>query len=422
MTKPHAKFIKGARTFTAALLASTTGAAAVMVGVAVPAVMGTAALGIDVGNWYVRRSELQSIADGVAASAALERKYGNEYGLSSAHGEAEMLGIDTSEITDLTINNPPTAGAYLGDASATEVSVTAPGAVFFAGLLFDDAVNITARAVATAGVINESCMVGLEETAAQAIRTSGNVDLIMSCGVASNSSHNNSVWTNGNVTIDVPSLTTAGGIRDGAGAHDDVPSQTNARRVEDPYDNLTPPFYSGCDFNNMSVNSSTDLTPGVYCGGLRIGGNSTVNLAPGEYIMDAGDFEILGNTRVYGTDVTIILTSTDDSTGGFKITGGSEVALTAPTEGDFAGVAVYQDPNADTDNSNSLRGNADVDIEGAVYLPVGHIDIGGNGDYAGECTQVIANSITMVGNADIQNNCDDMPIRPIGSLRARLVE
>lgn len=422
MTKPRESYLKRARLFTAALLASTTGAAALMVGVAVPAVMGTAALGIDVGNWYVRRTELQSIADGVAASAALERRYGNTYGLESAYGEAEMLGIDTSEIANLTINNPPTAGAYSGDASATEVLVTAPGAIFFAGFLFDDTVNITARAVATAGVINESCMVGLEDTAPQAIRTSGNVNVRMSCGIASNSNNDNSVWTNGNVTIDVPSLTTAGGIRDGAGALDDVPSQSGARRVEDPYDDLTPPFYSGCDFNNMSVNSSTDLTPGVYCGGLRIGGNSTVNLAPGEYIMDAGDFEILGNTRVYGTDVTIILTSTDGSTGGFKITGGTEVALSAPTEGDYAGIAVYQDPNADPDNSNSIRGNADVDVEGAVYLPVGHLDIGGNGEYAGECTQLIANSITMIGDADVQNNCDDMPIRPIGSLRARLVE
>lgn len=404
------------------LIQNKAGAAAIMVGVAVPSILGTAALGIDVGNWYLRRAELQSIADAVAASAALEAKYGNEYGVSSAHGEAELTGVDTSEITDLTISNPPVAGAYTGNAAATEVSITAPGTIFFAGLLFDDVVNITARAVATAGVISEACMVGLEEIDSKAILSSGNVDLVMSCGVASNSNHDQSIWVNGNVDFDVPFVMTAGGIRDGGGELDDTPTQENARRLDDPYEDLTPPFFSGCDHNNLHVTSSIDLSPGVYCGGLQLNGSGTVNLDPGEYIMDAGDFSIAGDVSVYGEGVTIILTSSSSSYGSLKITGGTDIDLTAPTDGDYAGVAVYQDPNADQDNSNKITGNADIALEGAVYLPVGQLDIGGSGDYAGECTQVIASSISMAGSAEILNNCEGMPIRPMGPLRAQLVE
>ena len=172
----------------------------------------------------------------------------------------------------------------------------------------------------------------------------------------------------------------------------------------------------------MNITSSTNLSPGVYCGGLKIGGSSTVNLDPGTYIMDSGNFEVAGDVYIYGTGVTIILTSSSNNYGSVKITGGTEIDLSAPTSGDYAGVDIYQDPDAPEGNSNDITGTADMDIEGAVYLPSGDLNIGGNGNYSGQCTQLIADTVTLVGDAEILNNCENMPIRPLGAMRAQLVE
>lgn len=423
MDYPCQNFAGKARRFASKLLRNSVGAVAVMAGVATPALLGTAALSIDVGNWYLRRSELQTIADAVAASAALENYYGNDYGISDALDEASLLGIDTSEITDITINSPPISGAYAGTAGAIEVSITAPGTIFFAGFIFDDAVSITTRAVATSGVMSEACMVGLERTAAQAIRASGNMTVEMDCGIASNSSDPNSVWINGSVNLNVPSLTTSGEIHEQpTGVIDNVSTREKARRIEDLYDDLTPPFFSGCDYNNVSINSVATLSPGTYCGGISIGGNADVIFNSGTYVLDAGDFSINGNANVYGVGVTIILTSSSSTYGSIKITGGSDIELSAPTSGEYAGVVFYQDPDADTDNTNMITGNSDMHIEGALYLPVGHLDFGGNGAWEGKCTQFIANSIAITGDAYIGNDCDDMPIRVMGYARAKLVE
>lgn len=416
-------FAEKARRFAINFLRNTAGAAAVMAGVATPALLGTAALSVDVGNWYLRRSELQTIADAVAASAALENYYGNLYGMSEALSEAALTGVDVSEIDDITINSPPTSGAYAGTAGAFEVLITAPGTIFFAGVLFDEAVSITSRAVATSGVMTEACMVGLERTASQAIRASGNLTVDMDCGIASNSNDSNSVWINGSVDLNVPSLTTSGEIHEQPdGVIEGVPTRENARRIDDPYDDLTPPFLSGCDYNNVSITSQTVLSPGTYCGGISIGGNADVIFNSGTYVLDAGDLSITGNADVHGVGVTIILTSSSSTYGSIKITGGSDIALSAPTSGDFEGVAFYQDPDADTGNTNMITGNSDMNIEGALYLPNGHLDFGGNGAWEGECTQMIANTIAMTGDAHIGNDCDEMPIRTMGYARATLVE
>jgi len=418
--------------FAGRLLRNTSGAAAIMAGVAVPAVLGTAALSIDIGNWYLQRSELQSIADVVAASAALERAYGNGYSVESAHGEAEMTGIDTSEISDLTINWPPQSGAYAGDTGAVEVLVSAPGTVFFAGALFDTAFDITARAVATSGVLVEACLVGLDESSPEAIQVSGNATVGLECGIASNSDDNRSVRLNGNITLDVPSLSTAGQIQDTTnGALDDVATRENGRRMDDPYSGLTPPFFSGCDYQNTQINNSAVLSPGVYCGGIKIGGNGSVQFDPGEYILDAGDFEITGNPDVYGTDVTIILTSTTYDYGNLKITGGSNVDMTAPTSGNYEGVLMFQDRNAPPFGSggpgsyNTVTGNASlVALTGALYFPAQELRFGGTGGFASECLQIIGAAVTVTGDFTIDDRCDDlsMPVRSIGNQRAALVE
>jgi len=49
--------------------------------------------------------------------------------------------------------------------------------------------------------------------------------------------------------------------------------------------------------------------PRVYCGGIEATGGATLNLDPGSYILDRGNFAVGSNSTVSGTDVTIILTS-----------------------------------------------------------------------------------------------------------------
>jgi Flp pilus assembly protein TadG len=406
------------------LIRDKRGAAAILAGVAVPAVMGTAALGIDVGSWYATRASLQSMADTLASSGALEIAYENGYSTSQAWGDLELNRLDTSKIESLTINVPPLAGAYTGNAGAVEVVVTSTSPVYFAGFFMSDPLVVTTRAVANTYVMDEACLVGLDETASKTVQTSGNVSVQLNCGIAANSNNRQAMFLTGDVDISVPMMMTAGDIVDNtrSGTENVDVQVTHSRRIEDPYEDLDVPFYGGCDQNNMQITSSTTLAPGVYCGGIKIASGANVDMQPGTYVMDAGDFDVSGNAVLNGSDVTIILTSSHGSTGSLAITGGTEVNLSAPTDGEYGGVLFYQDRNANPSGVSKVTGNADLHVDGAIYFPSQEFHFGGNGSFQEDCTQIIAASVALTGDFSIADNCDHMPVRTIGRRRAALVE
>jgi hypothetical protein len=105
-----------------------------------------------------------------------------------------------------------------------------------------------------------------------------------------------------------------------------------------------------------------------------------------------------GPATVNGSGVIFYLTDdakiNTDGGGGMV----SNIQLSAPTSGPYAGILIYQDPD-DSKNAR-IGGDNNSYFDGALYLPEGQITFFGNAGGTGfNVAVVVADSIALGGNA-----------------------
>ena len=130
-----------------------------------------------------------------------------------------------------------------------------------------------------------------------------------------------------------------------------------------------------------------------------------------------------GGATLQGTGVTIIFTSSTGSNyADATINGGATLAITAPTTGPTAGIAMFGDRSMPTGTTFKFNGGDSQVIGGAVYVPKGTLQYAGGNNANTNCTQVIADTVTFVGNSLLKINCGGSGTRPIGTSVSSLVE
>src|SRR5436190_233102 len=82
------------------------------------------------------------------------------------------------------------------------------------------------------------------------------------------------------------------------------PKQETCTMLPDPYAAYVVPSNNPCTYTNKQVNASTTLTPGTYCGGLKITNSANVTFSPGIYYIQNGDFTIDKSANATGNGVT----------------------------------------------------------------------------------------------------------------------
>jgi hypothetical protein len=186
--------------------------------------------------------------------------------------------------------------------------------------------------------------------------------------------------------------------------------ETHTSPVADPYIGLAVPGYSGCTSTRFMLDAgkTETISPGVYCGGIAVAGGAALNLAPGTYILDEGNFEVAENGAVSGSDVTVILTSRSGSNYGVvDFYSGATIKLSAPASGSEVGapgIALWADTRAPTAR-NTLDGGGAQIIDGAVYLPSQTVGFSGGSPSATRCSQLIARNVSFTGNAYFRHDC-----------------
>jgi len=422
----------------AAFAGDRSGAAAVTIALTFSLLVGMAALGTEVSDWYVIRRTMQGAADSAAYSAATAKGGGAS---STAYtGEAKSVTasynyVDGSHSVTVTVNSPPASGSHTGDANAVEVIIAQPQPLKLAGLFMASAPTLQARAVATLNASGSGCVLALERGNVTDMSDNGNTALnLNNCSLYVNSSSNSALTLNGGATINAYSAFIAGNYTTTGHAALNTAhgTFTGATPANDPYADVPTPSYSGCNQNSYSLtgNRSQTFSPGtsgvmVFCNGLSVSGGSSVTLQPGTYVIDGGSFSISGNSSISGTGVTIVLTSSSGSDyATAAIAGGATVSITAPTSGALSGLAFFQDRNAPSSGSDSFTGGATQNITGAVYFPHQSVTFNGGTDTgaAAICTQLVAYTITFNGNANFNNNCIAAGARGVGSSFIQLVE
>src|SRR5262245_12983286 len=99
------------------------GNAAIVLALAMPLVVGSAAFGVETSYWYYKQSQLQAAADTAAYSGALEKRAGSSY--DTIFKASQSSALDNGyEATggSITVDTPPKTGPNAGG-KAVEVNL-----------------------------------------------------------------------------------------------------------------------------------------------------------------------------------------------------------------------------------------------------------------------------------------------------------
>jgi len=185
-------------------------------------------------------------------------------------------------------------------------------------------------------------------------------------------------------------------------------------------------------FFENTTGSNTTLLPGTYCGGLTVDGTN-VRFAPGNHIILDGPLIFRNDAQAIGDDVTFVMKGLPSV---LSIETGANVRIKAPSSGELAGLAFFQDvetrlgvdgifPNG----INLLSSGGQLDVTGTVYFPTQSVYVVSDSVFGAQApaTSFIAYNLEFAGNADIRVAVDHQraglpPIMPRTEDGARLVQ
>ena len=387
----------------------TSGTVLMITALALPVMIGFIGLATDTVQWMLWQRQFQQVADSGAISAVYALGAGDD----PTAAANESIELDEH----IAFLGPPTVTTRTGtgEPQAT-VQLSGRRALPFSRLFLSQAPLL--KATATAALINngEFCVISLERSLT-GVSLNGNARVTFGCGVASNSRSTQSITAGGSSLLTATPLSAVGNIPKSSNiASDKIMSYSLAQ--PDPYAYLQNPVVpSPCNLNgNVSTrqDQTVRINPGCYKNGLNLSGQGTVAMAPGVYTIDGGGFTTGSQVTVNGTGVTIILTnsSSPSSTGNIDISAGSKLNLSSPTDtatgaaATYKGVLFYQDRRASTSGTNKINGNANLVLQGAVYIPRREVDMNGGGSAGTRCLKIVARLVTFTGNSDVNNTCD----------------
>ena len=391
-----------------------------------PVLLGGAGLATEGGLWYYVHQSVQGAADSSALSAAnMASLNAVRSPTTQARSVAATYGyVDGTAGAVVTVNRPPATGAYTGNNQAIEVIVTTQQPRLLSSIFATGAVTLSGRAVALPGNAGTGCVLSLNPAASGGVTSKGTSGITLNqCSVYDDSSDGSALVNGGSATIDALSVNVVGQISGGSGITTSQGVHVGISPISDPYADVVMPTPGACDYNNKTYKNTVTIDPGVYCNGIQLNAGAVVTMNPGIYFIDRGSLQMAGGATLQGDGVTIILTSsTGNNYADVTINGGAHLAITAPTTGPTAGIAIFGDRSMPTGTTFKFNGGDSQVIGGAVYVPHGTLQYAGGNNANTNCTQVIADTVSFVGNSLLKINCGGSGTRPIGTSMASLVE
>jgi Flp pilus assembly protein TadG len=397
------------------------GSVAIFSAIVLSMTLGFVGLGAEVGYWFLTKKKLQNVADASAYAAAVEIRADKSSSVATTAANAILTrigGVPATTTLAVTTNDPFTSGPYNGRSGAAVVATATVPAMFSALFRANDTVTIRSRAVAVLSLGASTCILGLQKTGTAVNFTGNGVTRLVGCDVHSNSVASDGLQVWGNSVVTTGCIASSGGLINNGGLSltECTKAVTLAPQIADPYASLPAPTVpsscatipsSGGAKGKGGGSTTTTLDAGRYCGGLDLNGG-TWELRPGVYVIDGGEFRINASTTVNAVSqgstpagVTIYLIN--GATLAFN--GTATINLNAQVSGTYAGVLFFGDRTGAAAN-HLINGTADSNFRGIIYTPNDNVDFKGNGDMANDpCTLLIANTITVSGNAKFGSNC-----------------
>jgi len=292
------------------------------------------------------------------------------------------------------------------------------------------------------------CLLVTSPSAANVLLLSGSSSIQASgCNVVVNSTSTSAINISGNTQIYSKKLCGPGGhVITGSSTLN--AAETNCPAVADPYANMKVPaaasatnsctvtnfqtygnnYYQYTDASGThavsnggtttnfyyttpgNVGTALHLKPGVYCGGINLGAYTNVVFDPGIFVLRNGGLMTSGNTTGVGSGVAFYLTGTGTAVqlqnDYVDLSAQTTLTITAPTTGEMAGIAIYQDGSAATGTlTNTLSGNSTINFTGLLYFGHQNVTVTGSSEnQSAGFTCMIAYTINYSGYSTLYLN------------------
>jgi Flp pilus assembly protein TadG len=390
------------------------GAVAVFVAICLIPIVLTMAVVIDGGMLMSQRRQVQAVADATAHAAAcmLAKNYATDAGLDPrgvARAGAMAIAADNGYSNGGTTTSVNIDFNYSGQAGRVEAIVTYNQPRYFSSVIGSGLLPVYARAVGRVDYIVKPSVLLTDPSSAGALTLTGGARLTANGSIQVNSNSSDAVnASNGAYATDSAGTSIVGGLNIPGWA---TPSTffskaptTRQAAASDPYAALAAPTTTGLSTQsapNPPYGSAT-INPGIYTGGLTLGGGMTITMNPGVYYMKNGGFNVANGVNLTGTGVTIYI---DSGGGALSLQGGATVKLTAPTSGATTGIVYFQDRN-NTSSLNNIANGANVNMTGTFYAPNSALTIAGGTSGAQYGSQFVVKSLNLSNGVNITITTD----------------
>ena len=315
----------------------------------------------------------------------------------------------------------PNYTAESGTSLAIQVVICETQPRLLSGLILtgNPTLDVTAVAATVAGT-GTSCVLSLGTNANPGVSVSGSKTVVNSgsCDIVSDSTSvngNGAINISGGATVTTPCLVSVGADTGTGNATLNLTKCTTATNgaasVPDPFASVPQPAQPTTTGSCAAVNGNNNnlnCTPGYYSQQLNT--NAMVTFQPGLYYFGQG-FQVSGGSAT-GTAVTFFIATSQTA----AVSGNASVSFSAPTAANctsstclYVGIVFFGSRNS-TNGNNNFSGGSSSAIAGAIYFPTQEISFtGGSTTSYTACTQIVASTITISGQAQFGDTCNPGP-------------
>ena len=393
---------------------SERGQAIIVIVFAIIGIVGISSLAIDGSNALIDRRKSETAASAAALAGALARIEGRDW-RESALAAAKMNGYDNDgENSIVELNTPPINGPYAGDAEYIEVIVTSNMRTYFGSIIGIPVVTSVGYAVAQTKpaeygqMFDGYALVSLaphsECDKKKAFWLHNEPTIVLEGGgIFVNSDNDVCAFLqegSGSIRVqDESPITVVGGASvQKAQLISPAIVQPGAIPISYPPAFQMPKIGCGSKIATIDLVTGT-MTSGNYEEPGDFPPEGIHDLESGIYCI-SGDVVIGGGTRLTGNGVTLIVEQ-----GEVRIAAEAEVDLSAPKNGNAAGLLIYMP--LDNHSRIALNGNADSNFTGTILAPSADIRLNGPDSKHGFHSQIIGYYIEVDGQSKIVIKYED---------------
>ena len=376
---------------------------------------------IDFGRAASARAAMQAAVDAAALMMAKDAKVVDATQLAANATAYFNANFQNSEVGNLetTVSTSSASSGY-------SVNVTTSGVVptRFMGMMGFSTLRISVHSSSLSNKDGLGCVLSLDPHASSATSGQGSTTVVLNgCSLYDNSDNATALTVGGSAHITALSVGVVGNLTGTSNITTTNGIWTGMGPIDDPYAGASFPAFSGCSEQNFSAKNTITISPGVYCGGMKLNAGANVTLAPGIYYLDGGDLNVNGGATLTGSGVTLVFTSQNRSTfATASINGNATVNLTPPKTGGTGGIVIFGDRRMPTGTAFTFNGGATQYFGGAIYLPKATVSFSGGASTSANCTQLIANTVTFTGNSGFALNCNNYGTKPFSPQVLRLTQ